>query len=210
MPKPSDNWSPPLLMQALGRLSAQEFEDRLRGCPVLLIRLADTDAPFRSMLATSTRPRTLDAAAPVEPMEYSTALLTSSTPESDRPLPDLNDRDRQELLKVQRLIPEPTFVVPLSRTESADGVVGRMTVGRNRNHDIVLRDASVSKLHAALRVSRLDVLTVRDMGSKNHTYLNGEEVGAEWQTVAPGDTLVFGTIRTLVCSPAALYGAMRR
>ena len=52
-----------------------------------------------------------------------------------------------------------------------------ITVGRAPNNDIVLRDNSVSKLHAYFEVPKEDALYVLlDNNSKNGTFLNGQRL----------------------------------
>ena len=68
-------------------------------------------------------------------------------------------------------------------------ITGATRVGRNRECDIFLVDPSVSRNHALLDV--IDGrLTVRDAGSSNGTFVNGERV--QLRVLHPGDVLAFG------------------
>lgn len=71
-----------------------------------------------------------------------------------------------------------------------DLVEGENVVGRATDSDVVLPDQSTSRRHALLIV-RAGTVTVRDLGTKNGTYLNGRKVSSEEQ-VAPGSTIRFG------------------
>lgn len=66
---------------------------------------------------------------------------------------------------------------------------GAMRVGRNPQSDIFLVDPSVSRNHALLDVHEGRLL-VRDEGSSNGTFVNGERVQA--RTLQPGDVVAFG------------------
>lgn len=67
------------------------------------------------------------------------------------------------------------------------------TLGRDESADIVLDDPGASRRHAELRISHdgphLQVV-VRDLGSTNGTYLNGDQVGTE--QLREGDRLTLG------------------
>ena len=52
----------------------------------------------------------------------------------------------------------------------------KITIGRAKNNDIVLRAAKVSKVHAALIPDEDGNFTLQDMGSSNGTKLNDERL----------------------------------
>ena len=63
--------------------------------------------------------------------------------------------------------------------------------GRSSSADVFVRDQSLSRLHARLRIDSSGEVSVEDMGSHNGTFLNGRRVEA----VTPltfGDELVLG------------------
>lgn len=73
-----------------------------------------------------------------------------------------------------------------------------------RGEDCQLRAGSelVSRHHCVLSVDELAVY-VRDLGSKNGTFINGERISGE-QEVADGDELTVGPLKfTLVCTSSA-------
>jgi hypothetical protein len=104
-----------------------------------------------------------------------------------------------------RTFPAPPS--PRQRTQSARGpapwidVDGRRhslaaavtTLGRDDSADVVIDDPGVSRRHVELRISHdgphLQVV-VRDLGSTNGTYLNGDQVGTE--QLGDGDRLTMG------------------
>jgi pSer/pThr/pTyr-binding forkhead associated (FHA) protein len=71
---------------------------------------------------------------------------------------------------------------------------GRVTVGRNAGNDVVLGgDENVSRLHAVLE--RLGPgWCVRDLGSRNGTFVNGARISGE-RALQHGDELRVGTTR---------------
>ncbi|HEY3353788.1 MAG TPA: FHA domain-containing protein [Polyangia bacterium] len=82
----------------------------------------------------------------------------------------------------------------------------RIAVGRAQNCDIVLRDASVSKLHAHFRVLDPEHVEVIDAGSLNGTSVNGRRLTAAAPTpVASGDTIIFGQVAVQLLGPRQLY-----
>ena len=86
--------------------------------------------------------------------------------------------DMEDLLKKGRgervdldLIPLPGTVIPLIKTDR-NAYSSRITVGRAKNNDIIIRASKISKVHCAFVVKETgyDLL---DMGSANGTSLNG-------------------------------------
>jgi pSer/pThr/pTyr-binding forkhead associated (FHA) protein len=87
----------------------------------------------------------------------------------------------------------------------------RISVGRAKNCDVVVRDSSVSKLHAHLRPTSDGNFEVVDLGSQNGTSVNGRALPAnKSERVFVGDTLRFGAIDLLLVDGPALYELLRR
>lgn len=84
----------------------------------------------------------------------------------------------------------------------------RVSVGRARNCDIVMRDPSVSKLHAHFRIGlRLELV---DIDSQNGTRVNGRALPPHQpQPVSNGDTLLFGSVAAKLVDAAGLYDLLR-
>jgi hypothetical protein len=68
-------------------------------------------------------------------------------------------------------------------------VTQTLRVGRNTQAEIFLVDPSVSRNHAVVEFRGRDVV-VRDAGSTNGTFVNGERV--QMHTLRPGDRVAFG------------------
>jgi EAL domain-containing protein (putative c-di-GMP-specific phosphodiesterase class I) len=76
------------------------------------------------------------------------------------------------------------------------------SVGRQPENELCVANPTVSKRHAELVLAEGRLL-VRDLGSRNGTFLNGQRVG-ELEEVRDGDRLQFGTALFTVrrCGPA--------
>lgn len=76
----------------------------------------------------------------------------------------------------------------------------RITIGRGSTNDIVLNDASVSKLHAAISIDRDGNAKLADLGSANGTYLDGERIpyGKGFELSA-GRSIVIGPTTIQFC-----------
>ncbi len=87
------------------------------------------------------------------------------------------------------------FEIVLEVAEGADrGLVYRFNsetilLGR-LNTDLVVRDSDVSRRHAIIEVFEDDLVYVRDLGSTNGTFVNGQRVSTV--KLSPGDQLKLG------------------
>jgi hypothetical protein len=86
-------------------------------------------------------------------------------------------------------------VLELGRERQFEGLCP-MTIGRDRTAELVLADPEVSRRHARLETQGKTVF-LRDLQSKNGTYLNGRRVDAAIETRA-GDTIDVGATRLTV------------
>jgi hypothetical protein len=71
-------------------------------------------------------------------------------------------------------------------------VEGRAQIGRSEESDVFLVDPSVSRSHAIVEVDGVEPV-VRDLGSTNGTFVNGERIEA--RALKDGDELMFGNTR---------------
>jgi hypothetical protein len=84
----------------------------------------------------------------------------------------------------------------------------RITLGREKTCDIVVRTPGVSKLHACFLPGQ--PLRVLDSGSQNGTFVDGKRIPADQPVeVQPGAQLVFGDLATRLISPTELYGLLK-
>jgi hypothetical protein len=71
----------------------------------------------------------------------------------------------------------------------------RMNVGRGTDNDLHLNHASVSKVHAALKMDIQHNLLVADTGSTNGTHINGVRIPyGEARPIQEGDVVSFGDV----------------
>ena len=84
---------------------------------------------------------------------------------------------------------------------SADCVIFRLppgsvkTIGRSPDAEFMVEAALVSRLHCQL-IATADLLQVRDLGSTNGTFVNGERVKAA--ELREGDKLSVGRLELIV------------
>ncbi|WP_224363410.1 FHA domain-containing protein [Hyalangium versicolor] len=92
---------------------------------------------------------------------------------------------------------------PLGETDS-------ITFGRLPDCDVVLEDKSVSKQHAVLRWNEAERrCTVKDLGSRNGTFLNGTLVVNREATLKDGDILSVGYVQFWFLLTDTLYTRLR-
>ena len=82
------------------------------------------------------------------------------------------------------------------------GVGQSKTVGRGRQADVLVDDASLSRLHARVAVDQDGQLSIDDPGSTNGIFVNGAEQLSAYLTV--GDTVRFGRVEYVVGSDEEL------
>ena len=118
---------------------------------------------------------------------------------------------REDPAALWRLLEKhPHYAVRVRKRADSDALfMGRISIGRARNKDIVLRHPSISKFHAWFEADDSENLHVCDAGSTNLTHLNGKPLEARVRTaVEPGDALRFGSIETVICSPSTLWNCL--
>ena len=71
-----------------------------------------------------------------------------------------------------------------------------ITVGRHPDSDVFLDDITVSRRHVELSTSNTGHV-IRDVGSLNGTYLNGERLGDSEVSLTNGDELQIGKFKLL-------------
>src|SRR5215510_5568987 len=76
----------------------------------------------------------------------------------------------------------------------------RVTVGTLESNDVVVDTDGVSRVHAAFERFG-DRWCVRDLGSRNGTFVNGGRIIGE-QALHPGDEVVLGRLRLVFHGPA--------
>ena len=83
----------------------------------------------------------------------------------------------------------------------------RVVAGRGNDSDVLLRHASVSKQHAAFLLDQVGAVSLRDLDSKNGTFVNGKRI-TDRVEIASGDELRFGRVSALLCDAVALWSTI--
>ncbi len=140
----------------------------------------------------------LAGAKPPEKIEFHTRLATAATMRS-QPDKQASSRKEPDLPQLLKLVGGGCYFSALRKRLDGEGALGdRVSVGRAMNKDIVLRHASISKLHAYFESTGPGAWSVTDAGSKNGTSVEGTRLAPrESRGVANGDQVTFGSIDTL-------------
>jgi|HubBroStandDraft_6_1064221.scaffolds.fasta_scaffold226615_1 pSer/pThr/pTyr-binding forkhead associated (FHA) protein len=102
-------------------------------------------------------------------------------------------------------MPESRFILRSASVPAASGIKlaeGTILVGRDSSCSIVLTDSSVSRRHAEFSIKGI-LLTVRDLNSRNGTFVDGERIQAA--QVQAGQQIQLGCVQFRV-SMAGLNG----
>ena len=172
--------------------------------PLLLVRLDEPDGELAQGLAGMTS----GGGARVEPgMGFHTASTDRRAKRPTTIPPPASFAPEQILVRVIR---SPHYVVPLGKRAGAQRVFSeRVTVGRARNSDVVLRHESVSKFHAWFARDEKDTYFIVDASSRNGTWRNGTALaGGEPSRLNIGDLLRFGSVEATYCDAATLHAAL--
>ncbi len=84
----------------------------------------------------------------------------------------------------------PRLIMMISASQTKQIALGKETrIGRATTNDLVIDVDQVSRVHALISVGEAFV-TIKDMGSRNGTYVNDERI--ETQVLANGDSIRVG------------------
>ena len=178
--------------------------------PVLLVRLDDPEGDVAITLEAALEEAPTSGGRRPEPtMGYETVMgnvadtLRTSSLLAAKPRAEPGDL-RAELQRASY------FAVPLHKRKGAANIFAeRISVGRARTNDVVLRHHSVSKFQAWFECDDYDTFYVTDAKSTNATFLNGVLVPRSSPVaVAPGDELRFGEVACLFTTPELLWDAL--
>lgn len=106
-----------------------------------------------------------------------------------------------------RLAPatQPVDACSIEKSER-NPYVSRISLGRADNCDVVLRYASISKLHAHFRQGPRGRLELIDVGSRNGTRVNDRPLTPhEPRALAAGDVILFGTVPARIVDAGELF-----
>lgn len=182
--------------------SLAEFQSTYGDSMFLLVKLSDTGELEMGLATLRSSARAAGAAAAAaQPLAFHTQLADVNTAmvQGDQGDPSINMLRR-------RLQQAPHYAVTIEKRVETSTYMERISVGRARNQDVVLRHPSVSKFHAWFQRSDRGQWSVADAGSKNGTRINQDESSKrELTPVSPGDIVRFGSVETIVCAPDVLW-----
>ena len=206
-PAASKKLAPMELARDAMTLDLIEFMTRYGDAPLLLVRVEDGDEELELGLS-ATAPATGTGRSTIsEPLPFRTDLQEVPI----RPRAS-GRRGREEPEALRRLLEQHRyFGVPLRKRGDADALfMDRVSIGRARNKDIVLRHATISKFHAWFEVNEADTMYVCDAGSTNLTHVNEKQLEPRVRTaVEPGDVIRFGSVVTVLSSANGLWASFR-
>jgi pSer/pThr/pTyr-binding forkhead associated (FHA) protein len=116
-----------------------------------------------------------------------------------------------QVFRAPSIAPSRDELVVLPVVKAANNpYADRVSVGRARNCDIVVREPSVSKLHAVVRIDG-DLFSLVDIGSQNGTYLNGQRLAAnEAAPIAINDAILLGNVSARFMDAAAVHAILSK
>jgi len=198
------NLRPRALVQWLRGAKRQDVALRL-AVPLLLVRLDDPEGELAQALDQGMAA----AGTVVEPgMGFHTVSVDRHAARKPS-LPPSPSFGPEQL--ATRVVRAAHFVLPIGkRPDAAKPFAERVSVGRARNNDLVLRHVGVSKFHAWFGRDHEDAYYVSDASSHNGTFVNGVGLdGGAPVRVRDGDVIRFGGVDAIFCAAAILHAALR-
>jgi hypothetical protein len=197
---------PPDFAHRRGR-SCEDYIEDLRSPAVLLLALNETMTEVVAGLSEAMRAPSAKLQPSRDALGFSTTsqLLDAKAP-LPTPRPPLTGR------ALARALSERShFIVPLRRRTVEDNVfTERISIGRARNNDVVLRHQSVSKFHAWLETDEEDTFYIGDAKSTYATQVNGRQLESrDLPPLSSGDILTFGEIEALFCDASVLWEVLK-
>jgi hypothetical protein len=198
-PTAQRNLRPRALIERMRALPRAELA-RAVPVPLLLVRLDD----LAGELAQSLEQLAETGTVRVEPgMGFHTQSIDRRTLRAPSVPPPASLAPAQIAVRVIRAV---HFVVPLGKRPDADRAFSeRVSVGRARNSDVVLRHPSVSKFHAWFARDDGNAYFLTDASSRNGTFRNAVALaGGDPVCLRAGDLLRFGRVEATYCDAATL------
>jgi len=197
---------PATLAQFVVESDQQQFIATSGGCAWLLVQLEPQQAELRAGLLAMEQADSTTLQPSLSVLGYDTVIhdvgpmFGATGAALSRPTFDA--------VVLRRLIErQPQFALPL-RKRAGDAYADRISVGRARNKDVVLREESVSKFHAWFEMDEAGRFYLADAGSANGTRVAGRLLPPrELSPVAMGALIEFGAVRAALCPSEVFWRA---
>ncbi|HEX5660355.1 MAG TPA: FHA domain-containing protein [Polyangiales bacterium] len=200
-------WKPRELIFAARQSSLEDFLAECEASHLLAIRVDDPNSELAlGLAAQEPRDQGRDGLG-FRTVQRNVSSVVESLAELERSSQRMRGLGAQLAPLSREVLDSPRFVLPL-RKRSEAAFLKSVSVGRARNHDIVLRHRSVSKFHGSFDYDEKGRLFVRDANSSNHTFVNGEKLGAPRELHA-GDLVQFGSVECYLCTAEDLWRTAR-
>ena len=210
-PRAAQNLKPAEIVNLLRTSNRVVFESSV-GTALLLVRIDDPQSDFAITLEAALEDAsTMGGQKPEPSLGFDTVIGSMPATVESFLLASRIARAQftgPELLR--RLARTVHIAVPLHKRPGASNVFSeRISVGRARTNDIVLRHHSVSKFQAWFEKDEDDRFHLAGGKATNPTLMNGIEVPrASPVSVASGDEIRFGDVSAIFCAPDLLWDAV--
>ena len=98
----------------------------------------------------------------------------------------------------------PHALYPLMKRAYSESPADRIMIGRVKGNDISMKDMTISKKHAGIRISQ-GSFYIQDFGSTNGTKINGRNVNIKLEKLHNRDIITFGNYDFTFLTPASLH-----
>jgi hypothetical protein len=198
---------PPEIVRAAKTKRLEAFSNLYGDVRLLLVRLPTGTEELAEGLAATVSSH-VAAPSPQPVLDFQTEVV-EPVEFSRRPNGKQGGYDAT-ILKA-RLGECPYFIVPLRKRVDEEALFAeRISVGRARNKDVVLRHDTVSKFHGWFVFDKIKGMCFIDPGSKNGTRVNDRLIERrETVPLSAGDRVKLGSVEAIIGTADTLWTALQ-